>query len=183
LADNKPVESPEPARLNYKGWLVAASVALAAHIGYLSFEKKDVTVNEASVIPVIENTTNPADAAVIADSAPTTETDQNPVIEKQDTTSSEQAPPATQAAPPVVTPPAPVIETPAPAAPETAPASQAEQAGADTAHKMPAMNRVAKYKLEENAGNHRKDLEKKGIKAEVRLNGEWYEVLTEEPIQ
>jgi hypothetical protein len=180
LADNTPIKTLEPAKLNYKGWLVAASVALIAHIGYLQFEKKDVTVNEASVIPVIENKTNPVDAAKVADSATIVPTPMDTITAM----STEKAIEDHQSIP--VTPePAPAVENPVISQPQTEQQAQASTP-ADTAAKAPLeapLNRVAKYKIEENANNHRKDLEKKGIKAQVRLNGEWYEVLTEEPIQ
>ncbi len=183
LADNKPIEVFETSKLNYKGWLIAASIALIAHIGYLSFEKSDVTVNEASVLPVIENKTAPLDSIKIADSATTPESN------------TESAVPET--APPVIESPA--IETPvqettvqpsAPAKTETAPVQEVikpEPTSADivtpAVPATPLETKVAKYKLESNANYHSEDLKKKGLDAEVRKNGDWYEVITKEPGQ
>jgi hypothetical protein len=181
LADNKPIVSIEPARLNYKGWLVAASIALAAHIGYLSFEKSDITVNEASVIPLIDDKTSKYDSSKIADSASMQENAQD-----SDTVSQT----AVEETKPVETTPTPVIEThPAPEQPvvEQVVETPKENEPAPVEPIIPAvekpLNKLAKYKLETNANYHRDDLAKKGIKAEVRQNGEWFEVVTEEPVQ
>ncbi|MFM6984015.1 MAG: hypothetical protein ACKOXF_07770, partial [Chitinophagaceae bacterium] len=55
LADNKPIISTEPFRMNYKAWIAAATVALLVHFTYLKLETNDVTTNEASVLPTIES--------------------------------------------------------------------------------------------------------------------------------
>ncbi len=199
LADNKPIESFKPHRLNYKAWLVAATVALLAHVGYLTFEKTDVTVNEASIIPVIENRTNPADAREIADSATMKENDGEVVA--PETGQAENVPNQENTVTPevpVVTPEAPAVETPVVITPEVKPENtpvetpketvqpvQPEQAKPETTPAVTekVMTRVARYRMETNADYHCKDLEKKGTVAIVRQNGVWYEVLTEEPIQ
>jgi len=186
LAHNKPIETFEPHRLNYKAWLIAASIALIAHIGYLSFEKSDVTVNEASVLPVIENKTNPFDSIEIADS---TSVDENQPEVIESTTSSA---PETNTATESITPETPVQKDiqvqPETKTPETVMVETPKKEEVLTETLNPVvtetpLNKVAKYRLESNANYHRNDLAKKGIKAEVRQNGDWFEVLTEENIQ
>mgnify|MGYP000291773673 CR=1 FL=1 len=185
LADNKPIASVEPARLNYKGWLVAASIALVAHIGYLSFEKSDVTVNEASVIPVIENKTPKHDSAEIADSARSggnQEQVSEPVQEQSPAPVEEVTGESGEKTETGQETPGPAVddEKQTPVIDNTP--GQPQPSGTPKANEK-SLNRVAKYKLESNANYHRDDLIKKGIKAEVKLEGEWFEVLTEETIQ
>jgi hypothetical protein len=54
FADNSPIETFKTVKLNYKAWLVAASIALIVHVGYLFLEKSDVTLNEATILPKLD---------------------------------------------------------------------------------------------------------------------------------
>jgi hypothetical protein len=173
LADNRPIESFEPARLNYKGWLVAASIALIAHIGYLKFETTDVTVNEASLLPVIEQTTPPVDSVEIADSASSHEVQPETPVEAAPETVTTETPAVTET--PVAEP------APSPAIQQASVIPQQTPAPAETA--ATPVKILAKYKLENNATYHRNDLIRQGVQAEVRQNGEWFEVVTEGTIQ
>jgi hypothetical protein len=186
MADNRPIETFRPHRVNYKGWLVAASVALVAHIGYLSFEKNDVTVNQASIIPVIENKTGSYDSMEIADSA-SRNTPEEASTEIETPVQIQETPvetPAVVETPVVKTPEA--QPEPEPKTVEAAPQiTQPVEKPAETAPVAPenTMKRVAKYRLESNANYHHADLQKKGIKSEVRQNEGWFEVYTDENIQ
>jgi hypothetical protein len=189
LADNKPIETFKPHRINYKAWLTAASVALLVHIAYLNFEKSDVTVNEASILPVIEHRTDPADSMEIADSA---SRDEN---KKEDITQENIQPESEVIQENVV-----MEETPEKKAPEAEKESSTKNTIVEPQPETPqkentvietpvppatekTFTRIAKYRLESNANFHQKDLVKKGVEAIVRQNGDWFEVLTEGPVQ
>lgn len=165
LADNKPIESTELRISKWKAWVAAASIALVAHIGYLTIEKKttDNTLNAASVIPAMTKT-DIKPAETVQDETPSEETAVQETV-------AEQAPEATiqQDAPQVETTPEEIkpVTTPEPVViTETEPATAVTEApDALTTEKV-----IAKYRMEQNAIFHQKDLAKSGTDATVRKN-------------
>lgn len=174
IPDNKPIEEVEKiSRPGYKAWLVAATVALLVHFVYLKVETTDVTTNEATVLPSIDlivsqDKTNP-DTLALPDSTAQVTYDQDSAIT---TSSVDESNPVSDGA-----------QTEAPASPvESLPAVK-EKVPVETSQTIVPeiqFSRVAKYRLEANALSHSNDLIKKGQKAKVEQNGNWYEVLIEQ---
>lgn len=166
LADNKPIETFTIKRTNWKAWVAAASIALVAHIGYLTIEGfQSKTSNQAAIITLPSTTVTevaPAEANV--------QTDTMAVVPEI----IENAPEMVQ---PIIeeTAPTTVIEStpiePAIAKTETTTSSSEEQ----IIEPAPILGTVSdslvgRYKLEVNALNHIKDLSKLGIIGRVEKN-------------
>lgn len=166
LADNKPIETFAIKKTNWKAWLAAASIALVAHIGYLTIEGfQNKNSNQASVInlPVVAKTDEPLASAVVADT--------NTIITETIESTPESTAPTTE----VVTTTSPIIETapvennevkvePTITAPETTLREPAPIVEATTE------TVVGRYKLEVNALNHIKDLSKNGVIGRIEKN-------------
>lgn len=174
VPDNKPIEPVErPNRVSIKAWLVAASLALLVHFVYLKVERTDVTTNEASLLPTIElvksnDTVATVPSNTFADSTAIDTTaesvpeilvpDQVNPAESQSTSEISNANvTSTEAVSPEKLPEEMTTETP-----------------------VQNFNKIAKYKLEENALSHKADLEKKGKVCKIEHNGEWYEIFVEQ---
>ena len=167
LADNKPIASTEPFRMNYKAWIAAATVALLVHFTYLKLETTDVTTNEASVLPTIT-------APVIEDAEPVVDT----TVQYIDTTA-EVVPESLETATTVVEPtPEPVVSKEEKTA--SVPEAVIEAPVKEPVAAEPMFERVARYKLESNAIAHQKDLEKKGKSCKIERNGDVYELFVQQ---
>ncbi len=176
LADNKPIVSTEPFRMNYKAWIAAATVALLVHFTYLKLETNDVTTNEASVLPTIQSPVQ-EDAEPIAD---TTIYNANAGID----TTAEAVPTElnSNAAEVVVTEQTPEVVMPEEPVKKTAPQVKVEAPAETAVAETPAVtySKVARYKLESNAIAHQKDLEKKGKICKIEMNGDLYELFEQQ---
>ncbi len=183
LADNKPIISTEPFRMNYKAWIAAATVALLVHFTYLKLETNDVTTNEASVLPTISSPVQEDAEPKVDTTSYTTPID----------TAAEAVPEtllnnATET--PVVEPVAPVINEPVVTESKKIEPSKTNQVKSEPVTEQveavvepvaePSYNRVARYKLESNALAHKKDLEKKGKICKIELNGDLYELFEQQ---
>lgn len=170
LADNKPISTTEPFKLNYKAWIAAATIALLVHFVYLNVEKTNTTTNQASVIPTFQETTSIVTDTIL--STPTEiETDtitQEPIITEAPVAPQTEV---VQETPAVVEPKVtePIVENPVEKVTETVTTNPEKQ-----------FERVARYKIEDNALAHKKDLEKKGKICKVELINNMYEVLIEQ---
>ncbi len=185
LADRKPIESLEPARLNYKAWIAAAMVALMVHFTYLKLEKTDVTTNEASVLPTFSSKkdqqtaheTLPDTVEIELQSADSLAPETMVVVPEPDRIENHAA----------------AVEEPSTPVIESAPAVSTDSKVVDEQQSNPELNetetdtqieisykRVARYKLEANALSHKKDLEKKGQTVKIELTDGLYEVLVEQ---
>lgn len=166
LADNKPIESLDIPKTSWKAWAAAAAIALVAHIGYLTFETSDRKVNEASVATTL-SAENVKPAETVVETAPEETAPETAITE-------ETVVPETETVIPEPTQEAPVVEPKADIIPETptvikeTPAS--EPVATEETVAVPAIKVMGKYKLEQNAIYHQKDLAKQGLVAEVRLN-------------
>lgn len=169
LADNKPIASTEPFRMNYKAWIAAATVALLVHFTYLKLETTDVTTNEASVLPTIT-------APVIEDAEPVVDT----TVAYTDTTvNNVEAVISETVEPQVIEPtPEPVVtkEEKTASVPEPVIEAPVEEPVAAE----PMYERVARYKMESNAIAHQKDLEKTGKSCKIERNGDVYELFIQQ---
>ncbi len=169
LADNKPIETFTIQRTNWKAWLAAASIAIVAHIGYLSIESlQNKNSNHASVMPMptVSNTV---------------EAEAMPIQQDTFTNSTEVAMPEASA-PEVEVPTTTVIETTpietiAPQEISTTPITETTVIESEPIQVNSLTNVIGRYKLEVNALNHVKDLAKKGISGTIEKNTEGlYEV-------
>lgn len=184
LADNKPIVSTEPFRMNYKAWIAAATVALLVHFTYLKLETNDVTTNEASVLPTIESPVQEdAEANVDTTSYSTTSIDTAAEVLPETLVSN-------AAENPVIEPSAPVVVEPVVTESKKVETSKATKVTPEPVIEPvetvvepvaePIYNRVARYKLESNALAHKKDLEKKGKICKIELKGDLYELFEQQ---
>lgn len=153
LADNKPIETFTIKRTNWKAWVAAASIAIVAHIGYLTIESFQArkTDHQASVVPMPDSV-QPTPQEIITPIAEDTTIIDAPIVEPSTEVETIETPEATVAAP---------VETIVPEAviPIIAPAPSLE---------LSTDSLVGRYKLEINAINHLKDLSKVGITANIQ---------------
>jgi hypothetical protein len=170
LADNKPIETFTIQRTNWKAWLAAASIAIVAHIGYLSIESlQNKNSNHASVMPMptvsntVEAETTPAQQDTFTTSTEVTMPETSaPEVEAPTASTVIETAPTENIAPQEI-PTTPIIET-------TVVEPESFQVNTLT-------NVIGRYKLEVNALNHFKDLAKKGINGTIEKNTEGlYEV-------
>lgn len=160
--DRKPIEEIKTNfKLNYKAWLVAASIALIVHIGYLTLEKSDVTLNEANVLPKLE----------LKNITPT-ETPTVIVPIENDMLISEEVPNID------ITTETNNIES-EPIQINEEPILKEEVQLVEKIESSETIQNVVlyKYKLQENANYHQKDLLKKGIVTDVRFSDGWYQLI------
>jgi hypothetical protein len=160
--DRKPIEEIKTNfKLNYKAWLVAASIALIVHISYLTLEKSDVTLNEANVLPKLE-LKNITPAEIPTEIEPienetliTEEAENNDITPETNDIESE----------PIQTIEKPVIKE--------------EVQVVEKIESSETIQNVVlyRYKLQENANYHQKDLLKKGISTDVRFSDGWYQLI------
>lgn len=166
LADNKPLETFTIKRTNWKAWVAAASIALVAHIGYLTIEGfQSKNNNHAAIIPMPTTNANIAtvEAPVQTDTIATTSEIVesapeliNPVSDETSTTST----PVNESTP-----------TEAPITKTESTTSNEEQVNDPTPIISSVTDSlVGRYKLEVNALNHIKDLSKIGIIGRVEKN-------------
>lgn len=182
LADNKPIEVIKPARLNYKAWLVAASVALVVHIAYLGFEG-GYKSNEASVIPSLMKD-SPAWQNQVEGTVNDTQNAAGQAMDTLPAVTPEQVTPTITSpenniveTPAVITPDQQIPETEKPAvSKEGSTQSSNTPALALTPESPEGYSKVAKYRMENNAQFHLKDLQRKGVDARIISNGEWFEI-------
>jgi nucleoid DNA-binding protein len=158
-ADKTPIISIEIPKKGLKPWLVAASVALLAHLIYLGVETKTKNLQEASVLPSIEVNVPEIQNKQILES-----TNLDTPILAQEFESSETVAIVNEAEPEVNH----VIESSAAAA---APVIIETIAPVEIQNKT-----IARYRIESNAKYHASDLNKNGQTAGVIRNGEWFEV-------
>lgn len=156
LADNSPIETFKTVKLNYKAWLVAASIALIVHVGYLFFEKSDVTLNEASILPKLESKRNP----IVQEITPIEETE-TPIIEEVI---------AEIKTPETVTPEVVINETKGASTGSTIVESELKT----DLMPMATSNPLAKYKMKQNAEAHQMDLLKLGKVVSISEDNGWY---------
>ncbi len=173
--DQSPIETLDRPKTNRKAWLVAASIALVAHIGYLGIESlssgksNNQTANTISVIDAKVDTEQVKPEAELTTPS-VTETVQTEVT---------PAPVET----PVVESPAIIVEAPVKETViETPQAPVQSEVPAETPVSEIAKTTVAaKYRMEQNAQNHQKDLIKKNIQCYVQMNAAGlYEVIITE---
>ncbi len=174
LADNKPISTTEPFKLNYKAWIAAATIALLVHFVYLNVEKTDTTTNQASVLPTFQETTKNAIDTLMStpnDAITDTVSQETFVTETPVTPQVEEVQPTPEVVEPKVT------ETP-----KEIEVEQAEINSTETTPVTPEKQyeRVARYKIEDNALAHKKDLEKKGKICKVEYINNMFEVLIEQ---
>ena len=156
LIDNAPIATLDVRKPRLKPWLVAASVALLFHVGYLFLEQAQLAPmpsqqHQAAVVPSIQ--------------LPNT-----PVVETADTLSYS---PAVEVAPEAEV----ITETPAVETIQTIePTSPEPTVKSSTASVNPPQV-VAKYKIETNANFHLNDLQKKGINAELIFEDGFYQII------
>lgn len=159
LADNSPIETFKTVKLNYKAWLVAASIALIVHVGYLFFEKSDVTLNEASILPKLESKRNP----IVKEITPIEETE-TPIVEEVI---------AEIKTPETVTPEI-ITEEVSVSSQESTPFEgelKTELAPSATSIQL------AKYKMRQNAEAHQMDLMKLGKVVSIYESNGWYFII------
>jgi nucleoid DNA-binding protein len=156
LADNSPIETFKTVKLNYKAWLVAASIALIVHVGYLFFEKSDVTLNEASILPKLESKRNP----IVQEITPIEETE-TPIIEEVI---------AEIKTPETVTTEVVINETKGASKESTIAESELKT----DLTPMATSNPLAKYKMRQNAEAHQMDLMKLGKVVSIYETNGWY---------
>ncbi|MEZ4804235.1 MAG: hypothetical protein R2852_01760 [Bacteroidia bacterium] len=199
LADNAPIEKMTVTKTNYGAWLVAASVALIAHFIYLNFENKDSSAHEASVLPSSiqigdENNNEEiptVEETLVDENTVSSETiepaEDNSVFNNEPTVST---PETNQTNEPIVEA---VTEKVAPIEPEfnsskdqlteiSEPIAEVETP-TQVEPEIQTERVVAKYRMQTNADFHAKDLIQLGKNAFVKVNGQWFEVITKETIE
>jgi len=164
LADNKPIETFTIQRTNWKAWLAAASIAIVAHIGYLSIESlQNKNSHHASVMPMptVSNTVEPETTPVQQDTF-TTSTEvaipENiaPEVEAPTSAAAIETAPVESIVPQEIIP--------------TTPVTEATVIESEPIQVINPMGVIGRYKLEVNALNHVKDLAKKGINGTIEKN-------------
>ncbi len=179
-ADRKPIETIEISGPGLKPWLIAASLALLVHFAYLGLEKPEINNNQASVVPELSVPLMDSFKSEVQDSdSAIASSDSSSIITDQAITNTNvtlEVPEVTVSDTPVIreeivqTPAIETVVIPAPSG------NESEVAAAIVIKE----HRVARYKLEVNAGYHVKDLIKQGISARVEFIGGWYEVIAED---
>lgn len=159
LADNSPIETFKTVKLNYKAWLVAASIALIVHVGYLFFEKSDVTLNEASILPKLESKRNP----IVQEITPIEETE-TPIVEEVI---------AEIKTPETVTPEIITDEVTISSQESTPFEGELKTELAPSATSI----QLAKYKMRQNAEAHQMDLMKLGKVVSIYESNGWYFII------
>lgn len=159
LADNSPIETFKTVKLNYKAWLVAASIALIVHVGYLFFEKSDVTLNEASILPKLESKRNP----IVQEITPIEETE-TPIVEEVI---------AEIKTPETVTPEIITDEVTISSLESTPFEGELKTELAPSATSI----QLAKYKMRQNAEAHQMDLMKLGKVVSIYESNGWYFII------
>ena len=159
LADNSPIETFKTVKLNYKAWLVAASIALIVHVGYLFFEKSDVTLNEASILPKLESKRNP----IVQEITPIEETE-TPIVEEVI---------AEIKTPETVTPEIATEEVSVSSQESTPFEGELKTELAPSATSI----QLAKYKMRQNAEAHQMDLMKLGKVVSIYESNGWYFII------
>lgn len=171
--DRKPLETFDKPKSSKKAWFAAAAIALAAHIGYLSIEHftagkehtmtanvtgvADTRIDTEQVVP--QNDVQVAETPVQSTEAPSEQIIETPV------TAEPTAPAVTETPSSVITDQAPIEEK--------VPVTEVVTPAATTV--------VAKYRLEQNALNHQRDLMKQHISCYVEMNDNgMYEVIISE---
>ena len=163
LADNKPIETFTIQRTNWKAWLAAASIAIVAHIGYLSIESlQSRNSNHASVVPMptVSNT-------VETESMPIQE---DTLIISNEVTMPETIAPEVEASTTATAIETAPIETIAPQEIQNTPVAETIDTETQSEQINNLSSVVGRYKLEINAMNHVKDLAKKGINGTIEKN-------------
>jgi hypothetical protein len=160
--DRKPIEEIKTNfKLNYKAWLVAASIALIVHIGYLTLEKSDVTLNEANVLPKLElKHTTPKETPIVIEPIEEENIFNEKTLNKEIIT-----PENNITSEPIHIKEQPVVNE----EPKTIILNEPSEI---------VQNNVVlyRYKLQENAYYHQKDLLKKGIVTDVIFSDGWYQL-------
>lgn len=167
VIDNAPIMMLDARKPRLKPWLIAASVALLCHVGYLFFEQ----------IPMSNLQPNHHQASIVPNI-------QIPVIEMpsaMDTIEHSNAvetiiEPATVESMAIETAPQKISETtsePEAITPNNQPVNQALEHQSDHSNNSQIL---AKYKIKSNADFHVKDLIKKGIQAELIFKDGYYQI-------
>ncbi len=156
IADRAPIEKLQLPKKNWKAWAAAASIALVAHIGYLSVEHYTVNTQQASIISLPKNeikieVAKPIEAEKVETPIATIET---PIVEVEQPTIEN-------------------IETPKEIETNISNNEEIPTIKIDLTHA------VGKYRLEQNAINHQADLQKTGVQATVQLENGLYQVMIE----
>ena len=167
VIDNAPIMTLDVRKPRLKPWLIAASVALLCHVGYLFFEQMPLTnsasyQHQASVVPNIQSpvismpngvdsTEHTATVETITEANPVEAivTELVPQESNEIVVEAEQITPTKQTA----------LQTPKPQS------------------NTPVQAQIlAKYKIQSNADFHLKDLIKKGIQAELIFKDGYYQI-------
>lgn len=160
LADNKGIEKVrESAKLNYKKWLVAASIAAIAHISYLFFETP-TPFNQASIVPSVSLET------LTEKELPTVDF---PEVQNEEIIVEETQP--IEAVKENIEIQTPIIEE---KSFETAPTIEQEINIENNKVVSVSKKAIAKYRFKINANFHAKDIENKGENAEVIEENNWF---------
>ncbi|MDP2176493.1 MAG: hypothetical protein Q8K70_11340 [Bacteroidota bacterium] len=158
--DRKPIEEIKTNfKLNYKAWLVAASIALIVHIGYLTLEKSDVTLNEANVLPKLElKNITPTETPTVIEPL------ENEMLISEEASNLD------------ITTETNNIESESSKITEE-PIIKEEIQEEITVSSDTKSGILYRYKLQENANYHQKDLLKKGIVTKVFFTDGWYQLI------
>jgi CCDC81-like prokaryotic HU domain 1 len=161
LADNSPIETFKTVKLNYKAWLVAASIALIVHVGYLFLEKSDVTLNEATILPKLETKNIQAVEEIVTKTVEIpkiAETiTENNTVESFDNSNS-----------------ATIIEEQVDEKVQVEEKIQVEEVAVTQVSINANSIQIAKYKMRQNAEAHQLDLLKLGKVVSISENNGWY---------
>lgn len=162
LADNSPIETFKTVKLNYKAWLVAASIALIVHVGYLFLEKSDVTLNEATILPKLDTKKFEAIEEVVAETAVETPEIGETITENTNAETIDNSNSAT------------INEGPIDEKVLVKEKIQLEDVEVNQVSIKDKSNPFAKYKLIQNAESHQMDLMKLGKVVSIQEYNGWY---------
>jgi hypothetical protein len=162
LADNSPIETFKTVKLNYKAWLVAASIALIVHVGYLFLEKSDVTLNEATILPKLDTKKFEAIEEVVTETAVETSgitenITENTIVETIENGNSVK-----------------IKEEQIEEKVQVEEKIQVEVVEVKKASTKANSNPFAKYKMRQNAESHQMDLMKIGKVVSIQEYNGWY---------
>lgn len=164
VVDRAEIESTDKPKSNWKAWLAAASLALIAHFIYLNVDT--VKNNQASII----STVVPSNLKVENNNETTEEVK---VTQPENETNKSETEVNTTVVPEILNEPIENVTTS-----ETVNSNEINSTSIiEEKIETPKSNLISKYKLELNAINHSKDLNKKGLNTHVEYSNGFYKVL------
>lgn len=166
IADRAPIEKIQLPKKNWKAWAAAASIALVAHIGYLTVEHYAVNTQQASIISLPKSEVkNEILKPIEVEKVETpSEIVEMPVVEIEESTTTKVETPTENET--KITQEIPFEST-------TSIINEIPTIKLDLIHS------IGKYRLEQNAINHQLDLQKKGIKAIIQNENGLFNVMIE----